>query len=130
MEAKGAKFLKVTGILMIIGGALSIILGIVAIIGVAALALLGANAGMLYVAAIVALVGAIAQLIAGIVGCKNAKKPEKAVKCLVWGIIVAVLSVLGNILTAVGGGDFSVVGLLTGLVIPVLYIIGAIKNKA
>ena len=38
MEAKGAGFLKTTGILMIIGGVLSIILAIVAILGIAALA--------------------------------------------------------------------------------------------
>ena len=34
---KGTGFLKVTGILMIIGGAISIIMGIIAALGVAAL---------------------------------------------------------------------------------------------
>lgn len=36
-KAKGAGFLKVTGILMIIGGAISVILGIIAALGVAPL---------------------------------------------------------------------------------------------
>ena len=130
MEAKGAKFLKVTGILMIIGGALSIILGIVAVIGVAALAVLGVSSGILYASGILALVAAVAQLITGIVGCKNAKKPEKAGVCLTWGIIVAALSVIAEILNVAGGNKFDVLGLIIGLVIPVLYIIGAAKNKA
>lgn len=46
-----------------------------------------------------------------------------------WGIIVAVLCVVGTILNSVGGGSFNVASLITGLVLPVLYIIGAYKNK-
>ena len=37
-KTKGSGFLKVTGILMIIGGGLSIILGIVSLLGLAVLA--------------------------------------------------------------------------------------------
>ena len=93
-KTKGSGFLKVTGILMIIGGGLSIILGIVSLLGVA-----------------------------------NCKKPEKATACLVWGIIVAVVDVLSNVLAVVAGGDFSVSSLILGLVLPVLFIIGAALNK-
>lgn len=133
MEAKGSGFLKVTGILMIIGGALSIILYIIAIIGIAALVYLSEgelSSGLLYTAGILGLVSAVAQLIAGIIGVKNCKKPEKAKTCIVWGILVIALTVIGSILNVVGGSDFSVSSLLIGLVIPVLYIIGAVKNKA
>lgn len=48
---------------------------------------------------------------------------------MVWGVIVAVLCVVGTILNSVGGGSFSVFSLLLGLVLPVLYIIGAGFNK-
>ena len=48
---------------------------------------------------------------------------------MVWGIIVAVLCVVGTILNSVGGGSFSVFSLPLGLVLPVLYIIGAGFNK-
>lgn len=133
MEAKGSGFLKVTGILMIIGGALSIILYIIAIIGIAALVYLSEgelSSGLLYTAGVLGLVSAVAQLIAGIIGVKNCKKPEKAKTCIVWGILVIALTVIGSILNVVGGSDFSVSSLLIGLVIPVLYIIGAVKNKA
>ena len=127
---KGSKFLKVTGILMIVFGALALILSIVAAIGLAALAALDLNTWQYTSAVILMLVGSIFELIAGIVGVKNCNKPEKAGTCMVWGIIVIALSVLSNVLTLVGNPDnFSIVNLLTGLVIPVLYLIGAVMNK-
>lgn len=129
---KGHKFLKVTGILMIIGGAFGIIAGIVAILGVSGLAALvgsAAGTGMLYMASILCLVSGIVQLIAGIMGVKNCEKPEMAQKCIVWGAIVAVLSVLGNILNMVAGSSFNAASLVTGLVLPALYIYGAYLNK-
>ena len=46
-----------------------------------------------------------------------------------WGIVVAVLCVAGSILTVVGGSSFPVFSLILGLVLPVLFIIGAAKNK-
>lgn len=127
---KGKNFLKVTGILMIIGGAFGIIAGIIAVVGVSAMAvLLETGTGGLMFASILILVSAIIQLVAGISGVKNCARPEKASSCLVMGILVAVLSLAGNITTSVLGGSFSVVNLITGLVLPVLYIIGAVMNK-
>ena len=127
---KGSKFLKVTGILMIVFGALALILSIVAAIGLAALVALHLNTWQYTAAVILMLVGSIFEMIAGIVGVKNCNKPEKAGTCMVWGIIVIALSVLSNVLTLVGNPDnFSIVNLLTGLVIPVLYLIGAVMNK-
>ena len=127
---KGRKFLKVTGILMIIGGAFGIIGGIVAMIGAGALAaVLETSAGGLMLASALILASAVFQLIAGIMGVKNCDKPEKAQSCLVMGIIVAILSVSGNIISNVLGSSFEIMSYATGLIIPVLYIIGAVKNK-
>ncbi len=127
---KGRKFLKVTGILMIIGGAFGIIGGIVAMIGAGALAaVLETSAGGLMLASALILASAVFQLIAEIMGVKNCDKPEKAQSCLVMGVIVAILSVAGNIISNVLGSSFNVLSYATGLVIPVLYIIGAVKNK-
>lgn len=127
---KGRKFLKVTGILMIIGGAVGIIGGIVAMIGAGALAaVLETSAGGLMLASALILASAVFQLIAGIMGVKNCDKPEKAQSCLVMGVIVAILSVSGNIISNVLGSDFNIFSYATGLIIPVLYIIGAVKNK-
>ena len=127
---KGRKFLKVTGILMIIGGAFGIIGGIVAMIGAGALAaVLETSAGGLMLASALILASAVFQLIAGIMGVKNCDKPEKAQSCLVMGVIVAILSVAGNVISSVLGSSFNITSYVTGLVIPVLYIIGAVKNK-
>ena len=126
------KFLKVTGILMIISGGISIIVSIVAVLGVGVLAAaLGGDGSLtlLMLAAVLALVSAGISLVAGILGVKNAVKPEKAMVCIVFGILTAALSVLGNVLTVAGGGNFSIPNLLLGLVIPVLYLIGAFQNK-
>lgn len=127
---KGRMFLKVTGILMIIGGAFGIIGGIVAMIGAGALAaVLETSAGGLMLASALILASAVFQLIAGIMGVKNCDKPEKAQSCIVIGVIVAILSVAGNIISNVLGSDFNIINYATGLIIPVLYIIGAVKNK-
>lgn len=131
-KTKGTDFLKVTGILMIIGGAISIILGIIAALGVAALVYISdgtVSSALLYTSVILMIVSAIAELVAGIIGVANCKKPDKAGSCIVWGIIVAVLSVAGTILNSVGGGSFSAFSLILGLALPVLYIIGAVFNK-
>lgn len=131
-KAKGAGFLKVTGILMIIFGALSIIVSIIAAIGVAALLLISDGAvssTLLYTAVTLLIVSAVAELVAGIIGVVNCKKPEKAGTCIAWGIIVAVFCVAGTILQSVGGGSFSVFSLISGLALPVLYIIGAVLNE-
>ena len=131
-KTKGTGFLKVTGILMIIGGAVSIILSIIAALGIAALAYISdgtVSPALLYASVILMIVSAVAELVAGIIGVANCKKPDKAGSCIVWGIIVAVLSVAGTVLNSVGGGSFSVFSLILGLVLPVLYIIGAAFNK-
>ena len=127
---KGRKFLKVTGILMIIGAAFGIIGGIIAMIGVGALAaVLETSAVGLMLASVLVLASAVFQLIAGIMGVKNCDKPEKAQSCLVMGVIVAILSVAGNVISNILGSSFNILSYATGLIIPVLYIIGAVKNK-
>ena len=131
-KTKGTAFLKVTGILMIIGGAISVIMGIIAALGVAALVYISdgtVSSELLYTSVILMIVSAVAELVAGIIGVANCKKPDKAGSCIVLGIIVAVLSVAGTILNSVGGGSFSAFSLVLGLVLPVLYIIGAVFNK-
>lgn len=127
---KGSKFLKVTGILMIISAAFGIIGGIIALIGAGALAaVLETSAGGLMLASALILISAVFQLIAGIMGVKNCDKPEKAQSCMVIGVIVAILSVAGNVISNVLGSDFNIMNYATGLIIPILYIIGAAKNK-
>ena len=128
---KGQKFLKVTGILMIIGAALSILFGVI-IGGVGALvAALGGSKALnfaVYLGLATALVGGIIQLIAGINGVKHCNKPENAKKCITWGIIVIALAVISSVLKVIGGDKFDVLSFVIGLIIPGLYIYGAFLN--
>ena len=77
-----------------------------------------------------ALISAVAEFVAGIIGVINAKLPHKANTCIVWGVVVAVMCIAGEIISMIGGSQFNVFSLICGLAIPVLYIIGAVKNKA
>jgi hypothetical protein len=123
----GSKFLKVTGILMIIFGS---IIAIMALLGLGVLEAMGAPMGLLWASGIIALLGAVAEFVAGIIGVVNWNKPNKANICIGWGIAVAAMCVISNIFTLIGYPEnFNVFSLLTGLVIPVLYLIGAFKNK-
>lgn len=105
---KGQKFLKVTGILMIIGAALSILFGVI-IGGVGALIAKFAGASTLGFAFYLGL-------------ATNAKK------CITWGIIVIALAVISNVLEVIGGGKFNVLSFVIGLIVPGLYIYGAFLN--
>jgi FtsH-binding integral membrane protein len=136
MENKSNLFLKVTGILLIIGGGISIIAGIIVALGLGTLAA-GASAlgvdtfsGLLIFAAILVLASGAFELVAGILGVKNAAKPEKAGSCIVFGFIVLALSILGDILTVVAGDSLSAVTIITGIVLPVMYLIGAFQSKS
>lgn len=129
---KGHKFLKSTGILMIVAAAFSIITGVfVGGLGVLA-AGLGAASGLTFAywaALFLTLVGGICQLIAGIKGVRHSKRSEKAGKLIAWGVIVAVFSILSMVMNLVNGGEFNGVNLLTGVAVPALYIYGAVLNS-
>ena len=126
---KGQKFLKVTSILMIIGG---VIAGIIAILGIGALAALvetGEGTGLLYASSIIVTLASVIQFIAGIKGIGACNAPQKAAACIKWGIIIAVLSIISMIIGLVAGGEFSFTSLILNLLVPGLYIYGAIQMK-
>lgn len=129
---KGQKFLKVTSILMIIGGVIGVIAGIIAILGISALAALmetGEGTGLLYASSIIVTLASVIQFIAGIKGIGACKAPQKAATCIKWGVIIAVLSIISMIIGLVAGGDFSITSLVLNLLVPGLYIYGAIQMK-
>lgn len=134
-QNQGSKMLKVTGILMIIGGALALVIALIAVIGIAAAASLAAGAlgggiiALAVIASILSLLGGGIELAAGILGVKNWNQPAKAQSCIVLGAIIIALSVLSNILNLASGSEFNLFTLLLGLVLPVLYLIGAVQLK-
>lgn len=134
-QNQGSKMLEVTGILMIIGGALALVIAIIAVIRIAAAASLAAGVlgggiiALAVIASILALLGGGIELAAGILGVKNWNQPAKAQSCIVFGAIIIALSVLSNILNLTSGSEFNLFTLLLGLVLPVLYLIGAVQLK-
>ena len=129
---EGHKFLKVTGILMIIAAVFSIIAGVF-VGGLGALAAgFGAASGLTFAywaALFLTLVGGICQLIAGIKGVKHSKRSENAKELIKWGVITLAFSVLAIVMNLVGGEEFSLLNVLTGVAIPALYIYGAVLNS-
>lgn len=128
---KGHRFLKAAGILMIVAAVFYIIAGVF-IGGLGALtAGLGAadalTAGF-YLALLVTLVGGICQLIAGIKGVRHCKCGEKARQCIGWGVAVVGFTILGAVLNLLNDAEFDALSIVTGLVVPALYIYGAALN--
>lgn len=137
MQAPGKMFLKVTGILLIVFGGLAVVGALLAMAGGGLLAAGAAEAGLeaglvggvVMIASIVMLIAGAINLVFGIIGVKNCDKPEKAQSCFVCGIIMIVLQVLGIIMN-LSSGSLNIISVLIGLALPVLYTIGAVKNKS
>ena len=135
-ELKGRLMLKVVGILYIIFAALSILTGLMAVVGGAALGIAGGESlalglGVIAVAfGLMMILSSVFSLVAGILGVKWCARPDKAGTQLVLGVVLTALAVL-NLLSSFGGdnGSAAVVGALIGLVLPVLYTLGAWQNK-
>ena len=73
-------------------------------------------------------IGAVVQIVAGIIGVKNWTNTEKAQTLMILGCAVAALGLISNIFIMIAS-SFNPVTLLSGLVVPVLYIVGAVQLK-
>lgn len=149
MEQNGSKLLKVVSIIMMIGGIIGAVASLIytivigagtALLGTseaqAAMAREGINGayvapvmGLLWVGTIFLIAGSVFEIIAGVKGKNNWNNPAQAQTLLIFGIICAVLSVVGNVFFATGGAGVQVFSIITGLALPVLYIIGAVQLK-
>ena len=129
---KGQKILKVTSILMIIGGIIAAILSVIGILGVSALVAMAGSAegtGLFYASFILAVVASIIEFIAGIKGIGACSAPQKAASCVKWGIIIAVMTIISMIIGLVAGGEFNITSLVLNLLLPGLYAYGAMQMK-
>ena len=133
MQQEKNKLLQICGILMIIGGSVGTVISIIAIAGMILIAGLAAIAGvdatLALVSTILLIVSSIVTLIAGITGVKNAGRPENASKCITIGFINIAVTIVGNIVAVVSGDNLSPLSLVTGLVLPALFLLGAYQNK-
>ena len=115
-----------------IGGIIAVIAGVIAILGVSALVALAGSAegiGLLYASSIFVTITSVIEIIAGAKGLKACKVPENAGKCVTWGIVVAVLSIISMVIGLIGGGEFNITSLVLNLLVPGLYVYGALKTK-
>ena len=71
----------------------------------------------------------VIEIIAGAKGLKACKVPENAGKCVTWGIVIAVLSIISMAIGLIGGGEFNITSLVLNLLVPGLYVYGALKTK-
>ena len=129
---KGQKALKITSILMIIGGVIATVAGILVILGISALAALADSTegmGLIYASSIIVIVSSIIEFIAGIKGVGACSAPQKAASCIKWGIFVVILYVASVVLGLIGGSDFSIINLILNLLLPGFYIFGAVRMK-
>lgn len=124
---QGSKILQVVSILMIIFGAIGTVVSLIGLLGVAVLVALGVSP-FLYVVYLLLVGSSIAELVIGIIGVINCKNVEKAQMLIICGAIVAALTLLGNIM-AIALGSANYFSLFSGLVIPVLFIVGAVQLK-
>ena len=127
-EVKVNGFLKTMAIIMLVCGILSAIVSLIGIAGVAILVLAGASSGLLYGSIGLAVAGAVLQIVAGAKGIGAAKDVQKAPGCVKLGIVIIALSLLSTVLSLIGGGDFDIVSIALGLVVPVLYTYSAAKK--
>ena len=132
MKNQGQTFLKVTLILMVIGGIIALLAGVFASLGVSALAALMGSAegtGLLYAGSVLAVVTSAVEILAGAKGLKACRLPEKAGECVILGIAIVALSMISMAVSVKGGGEFKIINLVVNLLVPVLYILGAVKTK-
>ena len=127
-RSNGSSFLRVCGILMIIGAILSLVFAVIAVIVIRQPGS-GLNTPIHWVSVVLAFVGSVIELIAGILGVRYADKPEKAKTCIVCGVLVILMTLLSQVISAVSGGEVNFLNALTGLLVPILYVIGAFKNQ-
>ncbi len=127
-RSNGSSFLRVCGILMIIGAIFSLFFAVVAVIVVKQPGS-GLNTPIHWVSVVLAFVGSAIELIAGILGVRYADRPEKAKTCIVCGVLVILMTLLSQVISAVSGGEVNFLNALTGLLVPILYVIGAFKNQ-
>ena len=127
-RSNGSSFLRVCGILMIIGAILGLVFAVLAVIVIRQPGS-GLNTPIHWVSVVLAFVGSAIELIAGNLGVRYADRPEKAKTCIVCGVLVILMTLLSQVISAVSGGEVNFLNALTGLLVPILYVIGAFKNQ-
>ena len=124
-------FLKYTCILMILTAFVRVAFGLMMMNFYATSATFGAvDRKTLYVAGftlVLLLASGAAELACGFVGALNWEEPLHAGKCLSWGGAAVLFGLAGNGMQAVLGYGISYVAWITGLLVPGIYFVAALR---
>ena len=134
-DPAGRSLLKITSVLMLIFGILGVLLyaaGLAAMIGVTYVTsgIFSASNDLIGMGLLLA--AALTELIAGILGSRTAKRPARAGKGLIlWGVLTLLLTLAGTLFIALRTSSAPIwelaLGLVLGLVVPVVYLIAAAR---
>lgn len=129
MDAPGKGLLKVVSVLFIIAGIFAVITSIFGAAGSALLNSLGVQSGgIMIVALLISAIIGVLEIVFGSLGFKRCANAEQGQFFITAGIVLCAIQLLNMILHSIGIGFLQVFGLL-GFILPVLYIVGGIKNK-
>lgn len=133
---EGKKYLKFTGIILVILGIAQLLLACFAFAG-GGIAALGVNAGgdssLVYagttavLGGVILVVTAVFNLIFGIMAVKNCDNTGKAKALRVMGVVLIILSI-ASLIIYINGGLTAVIGCILNLIISIIYFWGAQKN--
>lgn len=84
---------------------------------------------LIVVAIILMILSVTLCLATGIIGVKTSEKPDKAQLCITFGIITIAFSTAVAIFAAIISAPISIIDFIVGLILPILYLIGAFQNK-
>ncbi len=143
-NAPGRSFLKVTGILCIIYGVFLILSSIGSVFTYVQLTSgnlpdevlevyeqMNITESALLFSIIYVMIGAVLFLVSGILGVANSRKVKKAGICMALGILLIIYFVFnfGYGVVTTGVTVVSIISTLVSLIVPALYLWGALKNK-
>lgn len=143
-KAPGKTLLQVVGILMVIIGVLSFLVSLmnIAVLGMTgngeigeimeqSLASSGVTMETYKISIYIMTAGALLNFVIGIIGIVNCNKIRKAGICFVCGIILIVWQLANDAYSAVASGvtALSLISMVIGLILPLLYFWGALKNR-
>lgn len=134
-DPAGRSLLKITSVIMLLFGILGFLiyaLGLAAVVGVTYVTsgIISASEDLIGMALLLA--AALAELIAGILGSRAAKKPARAGKGLiVWGVLTLLLTLagMGHIALRTTNAPLweLALGLVLGVITPVVYLVAAAR---
>lgn len=125
--------LQIASILMVIG-AIVLILGFVSIYLLAPLASVGMQTSASILFAVIGLIGALLQLVSGILGFRYWSTPSKAKICLMAGLLTLLFALANNIFSIVSAISnaylsifYEISSIISGLFIPLLFLFSAFQ---